>query len=883
MNTKTTLGLALVCVLAGIMVLVIKPWAPKVEEAKAADAESALFDPKPEGFDRIELTRRDGTTLVFVRSAGEEWDMEAPLKAPAARFEVDALAEAVAGIKYDRQYPEDSADRPSGAVSGLDKPVATVKLLKQGKALAEVRVGARAPVGTGNFVQRPDSATIFLAKTDLSRQLDKRLESYRDKRVIKFNLGDVRHVKAEGMRHFELVRNPDESFVLESPQRARADKSKVDEMLRPLTNLYVDSFLDDEPISYRPYGLETPRLRLTVQTEEARPAKAKPGDPDTQPADTQPSVESRTYVLLVGGATDTKGEAYFARLESAPWVFSIRQNTLDSLSPEVAQLRAKALAQVDTTRVRKIEAQTPGGPLALALDDKGQWRFDDQTEADNTFVSDLLQAVRDMQATEFVDPSGTLVMIDWDRPQAKVVLHQTGELTPVTLLVGPPTASGKMVYVRNPAEEGMAAVREEAVAQLLQPPLAYRTRLVMSFKSELVKEIEIERVGTQGVRLAKKGAQWFMSQPVEAPADQEAVRNLLQDFSSLSAKSVVAAGSKADFGLDKPQVSLVLWAEPPAAAPETAVVGEETKATASQPAETAPAADSERDIKVLRELLEYQKSNPDENPLATQMLEQRLAQAVAATQPAGAASTQPTSDPERDIKVLHELLEFQKKNPQENPVATKMLHQLLAERQAQTQPASAPAAPAAPTVATPVALRVHLSRKDGTTYATLPDSDTIYVVEGRVFDDATAELRDRQITRFQNDEVVEIAFRSPDGTLTLRKSGDDWRYLEDPVVPIDKQKVTDILTGLREIRTHRYVDYAAPELGRYGLLEGTDRVSIGLQDARRIEVIVSAAGPEGDADQSRYAALAGKNEVFLLKKDQADKFRQKLEDVEKRN
>lgn len=103
MNTKTTLGLALVCVLAGIMVLVIKPWAPKVEEAKAADAESALFDPKPEGFDRIEVTRRDGTTLVFVRAAGEEWDMEAPLKAPAARFEVDALAEAVAGIKYDRQ------------------------------------------------------------------------------------------------------------------------------------------------------------------------------------------------------------------------------------------------------------------------------------------------------------------------------------------------------------------------------------------------------------------------------------------------------------------------------------------------------------------------------------------------------------------------------------------------------------------------------------------------------------------------------------------------------------------------------------------------------------------------------------------------------------
>ncbi|MDM8006517.1 MAG: hypothetical protein QUV05_10270 [Phycisphaerae bacterium] len=45
---------------------------------------------------------------------------------------------------------------------------------------------------------------------------------------------------------------------------------------------------------------------------------------------------------------------------------------------------------------------------------------------------------------------------------------------------------------------------------------------------------------------------------------------------------------------------------------------------------------------------------------------------------------------------------------------------------------------------------------------------------------------------------------------------------------------------------------------------------------------MSAGGPAGDADKSRYAALSGSNGVFLLKGDQAGKFTRKLDDFEKK-
>ena len=105
--------------------------------------------------------------------------------------------------------------------------------------------------------------------------------------------------------------------------------------------------------------------------------------------------------------------------------------------------------------------------------------------------------------------------------------------------------------------------------------------------------------------------------------------------------------------------------------------------------------------------------------------------------------------------------------------------------------------------------------------------------------------------------------------------------MEDPVVPIDKQKVTDVCNALREIQTHRYVDYDADDLAGYGLAGDVDRVAVTLSDRRRIEILLSATGPAGDPDKSRYALLAGTRKVFLLKGEQADKFQQKLEDFEK--
>ena len=117
--------------------------------------------------------------------------------------------------------------------------------------------------------------------------------------------------------------------------------------------------------------------------------------------------------------------------------------------------------------------------------------------------------------------------------------------------------------------------------------------------------------------------------------------------------------------------------------------------------------------------------------------------------------------------------------------------------------------------------------------------------------------------------------------MTFRKTGDDWKYLGDLVLPIDKEKVTKVLNDVREIKTHRYVDYKAGDLKPYGLDQPALRLSLAGADGQRTTVLISATGPQDDPDKSRYAVVEGQNKVFLLKSDQVSKLERKLDDFEK--
>ncbi|GMU22642.1 MAG: hypothetical protein AMXMBFR13_27270 [Phycisphaerae bacterium] len=821
-----------------------KPWeatTPKEQEK----AVKPLFadDSKPKDVDRVEMVLKGGEQRTFVKE-GEDWRMTQPVEAMANKWQVDQIVRDVSDLKYDKIYAKDDKARPGDKISGLTEPNATVKLFSKDKLQAELAIGSRLPTGKGQYVRLAGTDSIYESESDLSSVYNKRLSALRDSRVLKFETKDVQRVTVEGQQNFVLVKSGD-NWLIESPIRGRADKSKADGIISPLTYLSAQEWKDDEPSSLKPFGLDPARVKVTVETRREVPPKVAPGEPHTQPTDTQPSMEDKTYVLLVGGPTETSGASYFAKLQSSPAVFSISEHTVKQIAPPLPELQDKTLAKIEPAKVKKIEAQTPGGNMVLTRNEKGEWAFADNTPADTAAVDDLLNAVKGLQATAFADAREQLIPQDWNKPRSKIAITQEGQLEPVTLLVGSASASGRMVYVRNQAEEPVAAVPEEAVVPLLLPPVSYRDRQVLNVARDRVDRMEITRQDQPKVVLTKANNKWSMAEPVSADADADAVRNVLTDLATLQAKRVAGLGSKEKFGLGKPDVTLAVWVQPVTALPNAKVVGQTTQpATTTQPAGTTTRpVDLAKEIEKLESLLQYQREHPEtENKMATQMVQEKLDElrAQAATQPGVAerATTQPT--------------------------------------------VTADATPAAEPAPQPTIHHLHMSRRDGKVYANLDNGQMVWELDDRVYEDATAEMHDRQVTKFEIANVVDLTFESPEhAVVALRKTGEEWKYLPDPLVPLDKQKVTDVLNALREIKTHRYVTYAAEDLGKYGLAGNVWKLIVGLDNGQRTEIVLSNSGPENDPDKSRYAVAAGSKKVFLLKEDQAKKFEQKLVDFEK--
>ncbi|MEP0844457.1 MAG: DUF4340 domain-containing protein, partial [Phycisphaerae bacterium] len=586
MNTKTTLFLLLAAVVAaGVLFLTVQPWKAPETAKEPEPAAKPLFEKKPEGIDRVEVVLRDGGKRAFAKE-GDDWAMTEPLQAPANKYEVDQIVNTIGDLKYTRSFGKNDKDRPKETTTGLDKPLAVVRLFKAGKTEAEVTVGSRAPTGTGNFFRLSGSDDVRQSENDLTSIFNKRLDSYRNRQVMQFDMKDVRRVTVEGQQNYTLVKTGD-NWVIESPVRARADKDKAEGLVRPMTSLYIQEWQSDNPTSYALYQLEQPRLKVTVETERTVPAKYAAKDPAaTRPADTQPSTETRTYTLLVGGMTGTASNNYFAKTGSAPWVFSLSEHSVKEMSVPLADLQDKVLAKVEQAKVKKVALQAGGESAVLSKTDKGEWTFADGTRADPAAVGDLIKAVADLRANSFADPKMPLPAEDWSRPRAKVSLTVEGQVEPVSLLVGGATPSGRMVYVRNEAEEPIAAVNEELVAPLLLPPVSYRDRLVMTVPRERLNRIEITRANAPAVSLERKEGKWSMKAPIEAPADADAVRNVVNDVANLLSKRVAGVGRKADFGLDKPEVTLALWIDRVSELPGAKVVGPGTQPAGTQPAST---------------------------------------------------------------------------------------------------------------------------------------------------------------------------------------------------------------------------------------------------------------------------------------------------------
>ncbi len=358
MNPRSTVLVLLVLAALGAYVY----WVELPGDTQKTEDERLLVLDE-EAVTGITLTFPD-RKLVLARS-DDGWRLTEPVDAGADAAAVKNLLHMIGGAKITRTL-EDVDDKL--ASYGLEPPAAVLTLTtNDGTNPPALSIGEATSVGFSSYAQRSDDPNVYITAAAFRSGMLKEAKDLRDKRVLLFEDQDVRRIglvhAGEGEVETLVLERPDAStdWQITAPATYPGDGSETRALLSSARGIRITDFVSDEAdVDLTPYGLDAPRLALTIGTGEDDP-------PQT---------------LVLGGAhvDEEKKEIYAKRTDSAA-VYSIPEFALKNLGKDLATLRDKTVVRYDADAAATIEVtRVDGDGFTLVKGDDG-WHI--QTEGDD--------------------------------------------------------------------------------------------------------------------------------------------------------------------------------------------------------------------------------------------------------------------------------------------------------------------------------------------------------------------------------------------------------------------------------------------------------------------------------------------------------------------
>ena len=296
-----------------------------VPGAGLRDPKLARF--KPEDVRRLEIRRPD-LDLVMVKDK-DKWRIDKPLndeaEAPKISELIDKLAAWQAGGK-------EVLDKVDPKTYGLDKPAATISLTVD----EEVKDGDKKVKKPREIVfnlgkNEADKAKLFVRVGGWDRVnsvddsawklVERPALAYRGRRILDDSAADIARIDVTGAKEKIDLENVKGEWKLTSPIAAPADRSKAGILAEDLSHLEAVEFVAETATPEaldKTYGLTKPAITVKLTFTDAK----KPPQ------------------VLLAGKSQKAGGDYFAKLESAPAVFTIRKGRVRDPEQGLAGLPA---------------------------------------------------------------------------------------------------------------------------------------------------------------------------------------------------------------------------------------------------------------------------------------------------------------------------------------------------------------------------------------------------------------------------------------------------------------------------------------------------------------------------------------------------------------
>ena len=557
MNWRTTLILAVV-VLAGFAYLrFFEMKKPSTGEARRQAQNVVNFDrSKVDG-----IIIQNGDEKIEIRRRDNKWRLEIPIKDQADAALVENLLSDLETWQKEGTIPAKDIDADKSKLNeyGLNRPKLKLKLIGPDRP-PEILFGKDAALEGRMYVRFENSKETFLAKQSVKKDVDKKAEEFRDKKLTDVTTAQVRRIALKTPAgEMELEKKGDHWDIVK-PLRARADDEKVGDLIAQVTTARIQQFVADDHGDLRPYGLAEPRGSITLFSQEGSK------DQKVEIADSIKvfGQDDKGQMLQIGSVPEKEKDQVYVRFAPRGAVYTLPKKIEEALNNKPADLRDYHLVRIDTNVLDRITIDVSGkGKTVLARKD-GNWTVASRNSApaDSRAVRRLIDTLQNARVTRFVeDVASNLPKYGLDKPRLQITFSsfasentaetKAGEEPFATLSFG--KEDGDNVYARLTDEPFVVTARRGLLDQIPADPLQWQELSIFKLKPDQIHHLSITTDKELSLERGDNN-QWHWLKGT-GQIDENNVQSLLNTLSSLHAARWLGATKPQD-GLEKPQLTL---------------------------------------------------------------------------------------------------------------------------------------------------------------------------------------------------------------------------------------------------------------------------------------------------------------------------------------
>lgn len=281
----------------------------RVEHAsRVREASLRLFPFEPKDVTGFWIRKKGKGVLARIVRTADGWRIEEPLAAQGDAEAIEKLLGNTVNARKDAVLFE-SPDPAKLAELGLDSPGLEMGF-RVGGGSTVIRFGVLGPTHNVTYAMLDEDSRVYRIHSDVREEANTSVYALRDKTVLSFDPARLRRLTLErnGMGRVTILRDDQGRWDMTEPDRTRASMVRVLQTLYEIRNAQVKAFVDEAPAGLAPYGLDAPRIRVSVLEQG----------------------QEKAQVLTIGTKDRTR-RGYFAKAGRGTNVFVVEEGLVNAL------------------------------------------------------------------------------------------------------------------------------------------------------------------------------------------------------------------------------------------------------------------------------------------------------------------------------------------------------------------------------------------------------------------------------------------------------------------------------------------------------------------------------------------------------------------------